>query len=245
MIIEFKNLSKSFEIGTEIIKSMDFFEDINTLAIIGPSGDGKSTLLRILGGLITPTSGRLWVDGEEVAGNDGMMIAYRRKIGFVFQQGGLFRHLTAMENITLPLVKVHLQSKEEAEVRGIELLTRFGLLEDAHKRPSELSGGQQQRIAIARAIAPKPKILLLDEPTSALDPEYTTEVLDMINELKDEGMHFIIVTHEMGFARHACEKVAFLYEGQLLEYGNSDDVFEKPQTQALKNFLGKLLEWRV
>ena len=127
----------------------------------------------------------------------------------------------------------------------MELLARFGLKDDWKKKPAELSGGQQQRVAIARAVAAKPKLLLLDEPTSALDPEYTTEVLDIIHELKNEGLDFIIVTHEMGFARHACDKAAFLCEGTLMEYGESGQIFAQPKTEKLRRFLGKLLEWNM
>lgn len=245
MRIELQGLSKQFVEGKDILKSVDFCDDIHTLAIIGPSGDGKSTLLRILGGLISPSGGQIRVNGEQLLEDETALTSYRRKIGFVFQQGGLFRHMTALDNIAVPLVCVHGLSKAQAEEQAFKLLTRFGLLKDAHKKPSSLSGGQQQRIAIARAIAPNPQILLLDEPTSALDPEYTTEVLNMINELKQDGIDFIIVTHEMGFARHACTKVAFLYGGRLLEYGDSDTVFTVPKTEELKNFLSKLLEWKI
>lgn len=245
MRIELIGLSKSFSRGVIVLKPLDFCADVSTLAIIGPSGDGKSTLLRILGGLLSPTAGRLIVDHEEVTGEEGVLLTHRRRIGFVFQQGGLFKHMTAMQNITVPLIKVHGLTQGAAEARGMELLTRFGLGRAADKKPAALSGGEQQRIAIARAIAPKPKMLLLDEPTSALDPEYTTEVLDMINELKQEGMDFIIVTHEMGFARSACEKAAFLYAGQLLEYGDSEQLFANPGTEELRRFLSKLLVWRV
>lgn len=245
MKIEFQGLSKQFEDDRHILESVDFSDDIHTLAIIGPSGGGKSTLLRIMGGLIYPTSGKLWIDNKEIKYNEWELQEYRKSIGFVFQQGGLFRHMTALKNITVPLMKVHGYTKEQADERAMELLSRFGLAQDAQKKPSALSGGQQQRIAIARAIAAKPKLLLLDEPTSALDPEYTTEVLDIISELKDEGMDFVIVTHEMGFARNACEKVAFLCEGKLMEYGNSSELFTNPNTEKLKQFLGKLLEWNV
>ena len=135
--------------------------------------------------------------------------------------------------------------EERAHLGVNELLERFGLGADGHKKPAALSGGQQQRVAIARAIAAKPGILLLDEPTSALDPEYTTEVLDIVNELKEEGLDFIIVTHEMGFARHACEKAAFLCEGKLMEYGSGSEIFDAPKSEQLKNFLGRLLEWNM
>lgn len=245
MKIEFQNLSKQFETGRLVLQPMDFYDEVHTLAVIGPSGGGKSTLLRIIGGLIAPTTGTLRVNGEEVGTNEGSLLKYRRKLGFVFQQGGLFRHMNARTNITVPLEQVHGFSHEEACERAMELLTRFGLENDWKKKPAELSGGQQQRVAIARAIAAKPRLLLLDEPTSALDPEYTTEVLDIIHELKKEGMDFIIVTHEMGFARHACDKAAFLCEGTLMEYGESEQIFTSPKTEQLRQFLGKLLEWNV
>lgn len=245
MKIELNDLYKKFDNEIEILKGINFNDDFNALAIIGPSGDGKSTLLRILGGLLSYTSGNIFIDNKELGHNDKKLIDYRRTIGFVFQQGGLFRHMTAMDNIIIPLVKVHGFNNIDAKERAKELLDRFGLLNDADKKPSELSGGQQQRIAIARAIASKPKLLLLDEPTSALDPEYTNEVLDMINELKNDGIDFVIVTHEIGFARHACDKIAFLIGGRIIESGNSVDIFNNPKTIQLKNFLDKLLEWKV
>lgn len=245
MKIEFQGLSKRFDNKSEVLSAIDFCDDIHTLAIIGPSGGGKSTLLRIIGGLIPPSSGELFVDGMQVPKGEKQLQKYRKDIGFVFQQGGLFRHMTAIENITVPLVKVHGWSEQRAKDRAEELLTRFGLEADGNKKPSALSGGQLQRVSIARAVAVRPKILLLDEPTSALDPEYTTEVLDIVNELKNEGMDFIIVTHEMGFARHACEKAAFLCDGKLMEYGRSDELFAAPKTAQLKAFLSKLLEWNI
>lgn len=241
MKIELKALSKSFEDQQTVLNNISHCDEIKTLALIGRSGCGKSTLLRILGGLISPSSGEAWLDGKQTQDSE----EYRKNIGFVFQQSGLFRHLTAKENIMLPLTLVHHLSKGEAEERADGLLARFGLKEQADKRPAALSGGQQQRIAIARAVAPRPKILLLDEPTSALDPEYTTEVLDMISELKNEGMRLIIATHEMGFALHACEKVAFLNQGSIAEYGPSKDIFTQPKTEELTLFLSKMLEWRV
>lgn len=245
MKVKFQDLSKQYEPGQIILKPMDFEDEVHTLAIIGPSGGGKSTLLRILGGLIAPTDGRLWIDGEEIIQNETALLHYRKKIGFVFQQGGLFRHMSARDNIAVPLEQVHGYSRAASCERAIELLERFGLKEDYNKKPAALSGGQQQRVAIARAVAARPKLLLLDEPTSALDPEYTTEVLDVIRELKEEGMRFIIVTHEMGFARHACDKAAFLCEGSLMEYGESAQLFAHPETEQLKRFLGKLLEWNI
>jgi polar amino acid transport system ATP-binding protein len=224
---------------------MDFDDEVSTLAIIGPSGGGKSTLLRIIGGLLVPSGGELSIDGRLVLFNERDLVPYRAGLGYVFQAGGLFHHLNARENIALPLRVVHGLSAEAATARAEELLARLGLAAEGDKKPVQLSGGMQQRIAIARAIAPGPQLLLLDEPTSALDPEYTSEVLDLIGALKAEGMRFIVVTHELGFARHACEKLAFLYEGSIWEYGPSEQLFQNPQTPELERFLSKLLEWRV
>lgn len=245
MKIEFQGLTKQYDEEHVVLRQMDFSDDIHTLAIIGPSGGGKSTLLRILGGLLLPTAGRVSVDGEEVPTDEKALQAYRRKLGFVFQQGGLFRHMSAVENIALPLEKVHGYGRDEALRRAEELLERFGLGADGRKKPGALPGGQQQRVAIARAVAARPRLLLLDEPTSALDPEYTNEVLDVIRELKDDGMDFVIITHEMGFARHACEKALFLCDGSLMEYGDSAALFEHPKTSQLERFLSRLLEWNV
>lgn len=241
MKIELENLSKTFDGQEEVLQDISYRDDIKTLALIGRSGCGKSTLLRILGGLIPASEGHVLLDGERAADS----AEYRMKIGFVFQHGGLFTHLSAIDNIALPLIKVHGFSKTAAHERAHELLSRFGLTSEADKKPAHLSGGQKQRVSIARAIAPKPKMLLLDEPTSALDPEYTTEVLNMIWELKEERLSFIIATHEMGFAYHACDKIIFLNDGRILEYGESEKVFTEPKTQELKEFLSKLLEWKV
>jgi len=245
MKVEIRGLSKRFGDGPLVLDAIEYCDDIRALSIIGPSGGGKSTLLRVLGGLIPPSAGYLCLNGRELPNTDIELIQYRKRVGFVFQQGGLFKHLTGFQNITIPLVKAHGFSPQQAEERATELLERFGLLADAHKKPGELSGGQQQRIAIARAVAPKPDILLLDEPTSALDPEHTTQVLNMIHEFKQDNMHFIIVTHEMGFAWHACEKTLFLCEGHILEAGLSNEVFAKPGTPQLKQFLSKLLQWNA
>lgn len=245
MNLKLENLSKSYQPHTPVLQNLNFQAEIHSLAIIGSSGCGKSTLLRLIAGLLLPTDGRLWLGENEVVFHEEVLPAYRKSIGYVFQQNGLFRHWTARENIMKPLLLVHNYSPAAAQKRTDELLTRFGLAAEADKKPAALSGGQQQRAAIARAIAAKPQILLLDEPTSALDPEYTNEVLDIIDELKKEGLDFIIVTHEMGFARHACDKIAFLAEGKLLEYEDSDTIFNHPQTPQLQKFLGKMLEWNI
>lgn len=244
MNIKLNSLSKQFD-QQVVLDHIDFDDDIHSLAIIGPSGGGKSTLLRILGGLIPPTSGEMLIGDQLIAFDQKSLQTYRKSIGFVFQQSGLFSHLSALKNITLPLEKVHGFTPDDARQRATLLLKRFGLSEEMNKRPAQLSGGQKQRVAIARAIAAKPKMLFLDEPTSALDPEYTGEVLDIINELKNEGIDFVIVTHEMGFARHACDKIAFLSDGQLMSYGDSQALFEHPDNAVLSQFLSKLLEWRA
>lgn len=245
MRIKLDSLCKQFEDSRMVLQDLNFEDDIHALAIIGSSGSGKSTLLRILGGLLPPTGGGVYVDGRKIGQLEPELVEYRKQIGFVFQQGGLFRHMSALENITVPLIKVHGYEKKQAKQVAEALLKRFGLEKEAYKKPGQLSGGQQQRVAIARAVAPRPKLLLLDEPTSALDPEYTNEVLDIIHELKHDGLDFVIVTHEMGFARHACEKVAFMHDGQLIEYGDSENIFNQPRCRQLQNFLGRLLEWRV
>ena len=242
--VKLTNVTRAFD-GVEVLRGIDFDEEVTALAIIGPSGGGKSTLLRILGGLLVPTAGTVEVGGAMVPTDEAALRAYRSKLGFVFQDGGLFHHMTALENVACPLRVVHGVAEDEARERARALLARFGLEAEAGKRPVQLSGGQKQRVAIARALASEPELLLLDEPTSALDPEYTTEVLDVIRDLKEAGTRFIIVTHEMGFARHACDDVAFLCEGRLMEYGPSARIFDNPQTPQLRRFLGRLLEWSL
>lgn len=242
--LKLDGISKSFD-GVEVLKDLNFNEPVSALAVIGPSGGGKSTLLRIIGGLLLPTSGTMEINGEKIDFDEPSLLSYRKRVGFVFQDGGLFHHMTALENITTPLQAVHGINETDSLERAKSLLSRLGVEDVQDKHPAQLSGGQKQRVAIARAIAPKPELLLLDEPTSALDPEFTTEVLDVIRDLKEEGARFIIVTHEMGFARHACDDVAFLHDGRLLEYGTSKRVFDDPQTPELRRFLGRLLEWSV
>ena len=244
MKIELKGIMKGF--GNEtVLNNINIQDDIESLAIIGPSGGGKSTLLRILGGLLLPDAGQMSIDGKEIEFNKGFLQNYRKDIGFVFQTNGLFDHLTAMENVILPLVQTFGIKKILAVETANKLFDQFGLSEDRHKYPSQLSGGQKQRIAIARAVAINPKLLLLDEPTSALDPEYTAEVLNMLGELQNDGIKTIIVTHEMGFAKNACEKAMFLAKSQIIESGSSKEMFGNPQTKELKSFLNKILEWKI
>ncbi len=244
MNLEINNICKSFG-DEDVLQDVCYHDDITSVAVIGPSGGGKSTLLRIIGGLLIPDSGSIKMDAKEVIFTEKELHTYRKDIGFVFQSNGLFEHLTATENVTLPLIRTFNIDKTEAVDTAHNLFERFGLIEERDKYPYQLSGGQLQRIAIARAIAVKPKLLLLDEPTSALDPEYTTEVLDMLGELQAEGLRTIIVTHEMGFAKNACEKIIFLTNHTIVESGKSADIFSSAKTPELKSFLNKILEWRV
>lgn len=244
MKIELRHIYKDFD-EKPVLEDICFEDEINSIAVVGPSGGGKSTLLRIIGGLLIPTSGEMYVEGQSILFDKKSLQAYRRNIGFVFQSRGLFEHLTGLQNVTLPLVHTFNINKEDARVIAVKLFDRFGLSGEKDKYPSQLSGGEQQRIAIARAVAIRPKLLLLDEPTSALDPEYTSEVLNMLGELQDGGLNTIVVTHEMGFAKNACEKIIFLAKNTILESGKSGETFKSPKTPELKSFLDMVLEWNV
>ncbi|GLI57427.1 amino acid ABC transporter ATP-binding protein [Propionigenium maris DSM 9537] len=243
MEISIQNLTKSF--GEQVVLNNLNLElaDIHSLAIIGPSGGGKSTLLRILAGLEIPQEGKITINSEPLNFDYKSLQSYRKGIGVVFQAFNLFPHLTALQNITLPLEKVHGLSLKEAGARASELLDRFQLGEHMHKRPHQLSGGQQQRVAIVRAIALQAKFMLLDEPTSALDPILTSEVLDSIKELKEEKKDLILVTHEMGFARNVADHLIFVDKGTIIEQGHPKELFENPQSEELKSFLGKTLKY--
>jgi polar amino acid transport system ATP-binding protein len=218
-------------------------ENVHCLALIGPSGGGKSTLLRLIAGLEYPSGGEVALNGRRIEYNDQDLLRHRRSIGTVFQAFNLFPHLTAWQNITLPLEKVHGRSKVEARELAEGTLRRFQLLDHAHKKPAELSGGQRQRVAIARAIAIKPQVVLLDEPTSALDPEMTAEVLELIEELKQEGRDLVLVTHEMGFARRLADRVALLAHGTIAEIGPPEQVFGPAQAEVTRNFLSRVLRY--
>jgi polar amino acid transport system ATP-binding protein len=217
--------------------------DVRSIVLIGPSGSGKSTLLRILAGLEMPDEGSVEIDGEPLVYSEESLIRHRRGIGTVFQSFNLFPHLTALENVTLPLVQAHGYGKLQAKEYAMELLSRFQLEAHAGKRPFELSGGQQQRVAIVRACAVKPRFLLFDEPTSALDPEMTAEVLDIIAELRAEGRELILVTHEMGFAKRVADHCLFLAAGRILESGPVQQLFSDPRTAELRGFLDRVLKY--
>ncbi|MCI1640941.1 MAG: amino acid ABC transporter ATP-binding protein [Actinomyces sp.] len=211
------------------------------VVLIGPSGSGKSTLCRTINRLETITSGDIRIDGESLPQEGRKLAALRAEVGMVFQSFNLFSHKTILDNVTLAPVKVKRMPKKEAEDLAHTLLDRVGVGAQADKYPAQLSGGQQQRVAIARALAMQPKVMLFDEPTSALDPEMINEVLDVMVRLAAEGMTMIVVTHEMGFARKAADRVAFMSDGEILEQAPPEEFFSRPRTDRAKDFLSKIL----
>jgi len=212
------------------------------IVIFGPSGSGKSTFIRTINRLEEHQDGQIIVDGVELTHDVRNIETIRSETGMVFQQFNLFPHLTVMQNITLAPLNVRKWEKEKAEQVAVELLERVGIPEQANKFPGQLSGGQQQRVAIARALAMQPKIMLFDEPTSALDPEMIKEVLDAMIELAKSGMTMLVVTHEMGFARSVADKMYFFDEGNIIESGTPDDLFNNPQEDRTKLFLSQILQ---
>lgn len=219
-------------------------EEIHSLVFIGPSGGGKTTLLRLIAGLEKPDGGNILINDRPIEfGSEDSLREYRKRIGMVFQAYNLFPHLTALENITLPLVQVHGYKERKAQEEALILLERFQLADQAFKKPAQLSGGQKQRIAICRAVAIRPEFLLLDEPTSALDPEYTSEVLDLIGELRAEGMRLILVTHEMGFARQAADYLLFVGDGGLIGQGTPAELFDQNADERVSRFFNKVLKY--
>lgn len=211
------------------------------VVILGPSGSGKSTLLRCVNGLEPIDSGVLIFDGYDIAAAGKNIHRLRAQIGMVFQQFNLFPHLTALENIALGPVEVKKVPRAEAEERGRSLLARVGIPEKADSYPAELSGGQQQRVAIARALAMSPKLMMFDEPTSALDPEMIKEVLEVMIDLAQDGMTMLVVTHEMGFARHAASRIVFMDEGSIIEEGSPEEFFTHATHARSKAFLSKII----
>ena len=234
-------ISKNYS-DKEILKEIDFkVEKGDKVIIIGPSGSGKSTLLRCLNLLEMTDKGKIIFEGKEI-NLDININEYRQKIGMVFQQFNLFPNLTVKENIMLAPVNLKLKTKEEAEKDAMKLLKRINLKDKADKFPSQLSGGEKQRVAIIRALAMKPEIILFDEPTSALEPEMVKEVLNLMKEVADEGMTMVIVTHEMDFAKEIGTKIVFMDEGKIVEQGNPKEIFENPKSTRLKKFLEKVIK---
>jgi polar amino acid transport system ATP-binding protein len=221
-------------INTEISKG-------DVVCVIGPSGSGKSTFLRCLNMLEKPTGGKIIFEGDDLTDKHIDLNAHRQKMGMVFQQFNLFPHMSIMENLTCAPVLLKKRTKQQAQEKALELLSRVGLADRANDYPAQLSGGQQQRVAIVRALCMEPDVMLFDEPTSALDPEMVGEVLDVMKELAKEGMTMVVVTHEMGFAREVANRILFLADGVIAEEGTPDEVFDHPQSERLQSFLAKVL----
>ncbi len=211
------------------------------VVIIGPSGSGKSTMLRCLNYLEPVQSGEIWIDGIRLDHHKTNIRQVRAEVGMVFQSFNLFPHLTALRNVMLAPIVVRKRPQAEVRRDAIALLTKVGLQDKIEAFPSQLSGGQQQRVAIARALCMQPKLMLFDEVTSALDPELVREVLDVMKQLARDGMTMVVVTHEMGFAREVADRVIFMDEGQIVEQGSPAEIFDRPQHQRTREFLGKIL----
>jgi polar amino acid transport system ATP-binding protein len=240
--IEIRELHKYFG-DLEVLKGIDFHVDEGeVVCVIGPSGSGKSTLLRCINRLEEPTSGTILIEGEDITDEDADVDALRTKIGMVFQQFNLFPHLNVLHNLTIAQRRVLKRSKEDAQAIAREVLERVGLSDKIDEFPARLSGGQQQRVAIARALSMKPDMMLFDEPTSALDPELVGEVLDVMRGLADDGMTMMVVTHEMGFAQEAADRVIFLDEGIVMEEGPPSQVLVAPKTERARRFLRMVVE---
>ena len=240
-MIDVRNLEKSFGDHKVLDGINEHIYPGEKVVVIGPSGSGKSTFLRCLNLLEEPTAGNITVDGVDITDPKTDIDKIRQRMGMVFQQFNLFPHLTIKENIKLAPVTLKLMSDSEADQKAMELLERVGLPDKADAYPKQLSGGQQQRIAIARALAMNPEVMLFDEPTSALDPEMVGEVLQLMKELADDGMTMVVVTHEMGFAREVGTRVLFMDGGNIAEQNNPKDFFENPQNPRLQEFLSKVL----
>lgn len=240
-MIKVCNLKKSFG-DNHVLRGIDY--EVNKgdkIVVIGPSGSGKSTFLRCLNLLETPTSGEIWFDGQLITDKKTDINDVRRHMGMVFQHFNLFNNKTIIDNITLAPVHHKIMTKEQANEKALELLSRVGLQDKADAYPSQLSGGQKQRAAIVRSLAMNPKVMLFDEPTSALDPEMVGEVLQVMKDLAKEGMTMVVVTHEMGFAREVASKVIFIDEGVIKEENTPTEFFTRPQNPRLQEFLSKVL----
>ncbi len=241
-ILEAKNLTKTYGQNT-IFKNISLtVNQGDTVVIIGPSGTGKSTLLRCFN-LLTPVdSGQIWLDGQEITAPHTNQDHVRQHIGMVFQNFLLFNHLTALDNVMLGLMRVKKLPKEQARQKALHELSRVGLADRAGHYPGQLSGGQQQRVAIARALAMDPRVMLFDEPTSALDPELIGEVLEVMRQLAYAKMTMLVVTHEMGFAREVANRIVFMEKGSVVEEGSPDDLFYHPKFPRTREFLWKITE---
>ena len=244
--IEIKNVSKDYEMndGTILhaVKNASItVDDGEVVVIIGPSGSGKSTLLRTVNALEKAQSGSIFIDGKDIMDKNTDIRKIREEVGMVFQNFNLFPHLSVLDNIILAPMKVKKLKRKEAEEIGMKLLKRVGLEDKAKEKPGKLSGGQAQRVAIARALAMQPKAMLFDEPTSALDPEMIKEVLDVMLELAKDGMTMLLVTHEMGFAKAAADKIVFMSDGEIIETGSPEEMFSSPKTERAKDFLDHIL----
>ena len=240
-VIRTSRLSKRFG-GLEVLRGIDCaITPSEVVCVIGPSGSGKSTFLRCLNGLEEATGGEVIVHGIKVNDARTNLDALRADIGMVFQRFNLFPHKSVLENITLAPMKVRRRSAREAQEQARTLLAKVGLIDKIHAYPNQLSGGQQQRVAIARALAMQPMIMLFDEPTSALDPEMVGEVLAVMQNLAEEGMTMVVVTHEIGFARHVADRVLFLDEGVIVEEGAPEQLFQSPREDRTQRFLSKVL----
>ncbi len=242
-MIQVKNLEKHFNAGT-VHALNGVTTDIarsEVLVVIGPSGSGKSTFLRCLNLLEKPTGGSVVFEGTDITAPGVNINVMRRRMGMVFQHFNLFPHMTVLKNLTLGPTQLLKKSQDEANQKAMQLLERVGLADRANAYPSQLSGGQKQRIAIVRALCMEPDVMLFDEPTSALDPEMVGEVLDVMKELAHEGMTMVVVTHEMGFAREVADRVLFMDNGQIVEEGTPEAIFEHPRSERLQSFLAKVL----
>jgi len=245
-IVQVKDICKTFEIpGRPPVHALqhvtNHVDKGEVLVVIGPSGSGKSTFLRALNGLQPVDSGTITIDGVELTSAKTDLNKLRQGVGMVFQHFNLFQHKTALENITMPQMVVLKRSQEEADEIGKKLLARVGISDKVDNYPSELSGGQQQRVAIARSLAMTPKVMLFDEATSALDPETVGGVLELMKDLAEEGTTMVVVTHEMGFAREAADRVTFMDEGKIIEEGTPDTIFDNPQHERTKLFLSQII----
>ncbi|MGI5400739.1 amino acid ABC transporter ATP-binding protein [Streptomyces sp. CA-135486] len=240
-LVVLRKVNKHFG-ALHVLQDIDLtIAEREVVVVIGPSGGGKSTLCRAINRLETIDSGEIYIDGKPLPAEGRELAALRADVGMVFQSFNLFAHKTVLQNVTLGQVKVRKKDKKAAEERARQLLDRVGVANQADKYPAQLSGGQQQRVAIARALAMDPKVILFDEPTSALDPEMINEVLEVMQQLARDGMTMVVVTHEMGFARSAANRVVFMADGRIVEETTPDQFFSNPSSDRAKDFLSKIL----